>query len=103
MESFNYMTDKGLDQICKNIVPAEFAISNGDRYKITFDELSLEAALLPATTLGVRERRIFPTECREGQNTYKGKVTANISVTINDVKHNFLKDMGEVPIMVRVS
>mgnify|MGYP005983569229 CR=1 FL=1 len=101
--SFNYMINKGLDQAIANLNPIEFTL-NGDKIKLSIVDGSLSCPLAPLGTVGVKTMKIFPSECRQKAATYKGRFLARVHWAINGVPQSpFDKDMGELPIMVKVS
>lgn len=59
---------------------------------------------VPAGTLGVKSQQIFPTECRQSANTYKGRLTGHLRWWVNGQEQMPLKrEFGEIPVMVKVS
>ncbi|KAK4874170.1 hypothetical protein RN001_013530 [Aquatica leii] len=100
--SFNYMLNKGLDDAVADIKPVEFEIPNGDRICLRVEDVSINCPLVPLGVIGVRDQRIFPTECRQRAGTYAGKLNAKISWSVNGDARNYLeKDMGDIPIMIK--
>lgn len=104
VESFNYMLDEGLKDCVKNIAPVHFELSNGDKIALRIEECTIAQPTIPLGTLNVQERRIFPTECRQRGVSYKGMCSIRIGWSVNDLKQPSVdRDMGEVPIMLKVS
>lgn len=102
VSSFNYMVNKGLDQAISDLNPVEFMINN-DKITLEIVEASLSCPLVPMGTVGVKSAKVFPSECRQRAATYKGRFIARVSWAINGVQQTgFEKDMGEIPIMIKV-
>lgn len=97
------MIDEGLDLIVNNVNPVEFQVNN-DRLKFSINELSFSYPEVPFNTIGVKDRTIYPAECRQGGSTYKGHLTGRIAWSLNGVEQTeFVKDFGQLPVMVKVS
>ncbi|XP_068081790.1 DNA-directed RNA polymerase I subunit RPA2 isoform X2 [Anabrus simplex] len=70
-----------------------------------WDDLE-DACLLPSSvpsgTIGVKNKKIYPSECRQRGGSYKGRFVAQVSWSVNGSKPAFVeKDFGEIPIMVK--
>ena len=67
----------------------------------------LEKTQLPATNKYVTDparRQIYPAECRERHVTYRGRLRARLEWWVNDEpKHELVRELGQVPLMLRVS
>lgn len=97
------MVNKGLHDAVADIVPVEFALPNNDRICLRVEEVSLSCPLVPLGIIGVKNQRIFPSECRQRAATYKGKFNAKISWSVNNGHPVYFdKDMGDIPIMIKV-
>ncbi|XP_012263302.2 DNA-directed RNA polymerase I subunit RPA2 [Athalia rosae] len=102
VESFNYMLDEGLLDAIANIVPVHLVLASGDKIIFSIEDVTISPPAVPTGTIGVKNHRIFPSECRQRAATYKGKLTAKIGWSINGVPQaSILKDLGEIPIMIR--
>lgn len=96
------MINTGLSQAIENLVPVEFAL-NDSRIKITITNYTFTRPEVPLGTIGVRNQSIYPTECRQRFATYKGKLYVEVNWYIDGVQQQtFQKDMGNIPIMVKV-
>jgi len=67
------------------------------------DDVCIHKPTIPSGKIGIKNCKIYPTECRQRGITYKGKITVRIGWSINSVEQEPLeKDLGEVPIMIKV-
>ena len=71
---------------------------------VRIQEVFYEKSVLPASNKYVlNDRNILPAECRERHATYRGKLTARIQYKVNNSDwQNLVRDLGFVPIMLRV-
>lgn len=96
------MIDEGLQDCLNNIEPVEFQIETGDRIKLVIEDCSILPPTVPLGNFNVKERRIFPTECRQRGATYKGVCNVKIGWYVNGLKQSSVeRDLGEVPIMLK--
>lgn len=75
-----------------------------NRLDIRYKSIQLQKSQLPpANKFAVKNREIFPAECRERHVTYRGKLSATFEYRINggDPKE-FTRELGQLPIMVKV-
>lgn len=101
--SFNFMLDRGLKKAVEDLNPVEF-LYNSNRISLSISSASLSPCMVPTGTVGVRNTRVYPTECRQRAATYKGRLIATVNWSMNGCQEDsFEKDMGEIPIMVKVS
>lgn len=104
MDSFNYMLDEGLADCAKNIFPVEFEIPGGDRIKLYIESISIASPQVPSSCITVRQKKIYPSECRQRASTYSGLCSVGVGWSVNGVPRPIVdKPMGEIPIMLRVS
>lgn len=97
------MVNSGLDLAVSDLIPVEFDLPTQDRICLYIESVSIDRPSVPPGTIGVKDLRIFPTECRQTAGTYKGKLTAQVGWKLNGkVQQGFAKDLGEIPIMVKV-
>lgn len=97
------MVDTGLNDAIEDIVPVEFELPNKDKVRLCIEEGSISCPLVPQGSVGMKNHNVFPTECRQRAGTYKGRFTVKVSWSVNGGPQNFfIKDMGEIPIMVKV-
>ncbi|XP_070167298.1 DNA-directed RNA polymerase I subunit RPA2 [Polyergus mexicanus] len=100
--SFNYMLEDGLFQTIKNSTPVYLTLPNGDKVVLWLDDIQIYKPTVPSSTIGVKNDKIYPTECRQRGATYKGKITVRLGWSINGEEQETLeKDLGEVPIMLK--
>lgn len=84
-------------------IPAPVASRNELRLRIS--EIFLEKSMLPRSNkFSTRGREIHPAECRERHSTYRGVFQARLEVQLNDGEwQSYGKDLGRLPLMLRVS
>jgi len=76
---------------------------DGNRLTIRYKSVTLQKSLVPVLNKFAKNREIFPAECRERHVTYRGKLTATFQFQVNDGDpEEFARDMGQLPIMVKV-
>lgn len=97
------MLKKGLNDIVENLYPAICELPSGETLSIQIEDASIRYPGVPLGTIGVKNTNIYPSECRQRAATYKAKMVINVCWSINGRKQpSFEKDMGEIPIMIRV-
>lgn len=102
IESFNYMLEDGLEGL-KDSPPVYLVLPNSDKVALWLDDVCIYQPTVPTGAIGVKNYKVYPTECRQRGGTYKGKITVKLGWSINGVQQEILeKDLGEVPIMVKV-
>ncbi|XP_042593360.1 DNA-directed RNA polymerase I subunit RPA2 [Cyprinus carpio] len=100
IESFDQAVTDGLCRVVEAILPMEF-MYKGDRISLSFVEAIIHT---PAVSKGgiSSDLRVFPAECRGRRCTYRGKLVADVSWSINGVPKGIIKQsLGNVPIMVK--
>lgn len=103
LESFDFFLQRGIRNVLENLDPYEFEIQNGEKLKLVIENCSISEPTVPITHVHVRERKIFPTECRQRASTYSGKCTLSLGWYKNDIKQPSIDfEMGEIPVMVKV-
>lgn len=103
VESFNYMLSEGLQDCVENIAPVFVELSNGDKIRLCIEECTIAPPTIPLGAIDVKERRIYPTECRQRGVSYKGMCAVRIGWDVNGLRQPSVdKDLGEVPIMMKV-
>lgn len=103
IDSFNYMLEDGLFQGIKDSTPVYLTLPNDDKIVLWLDDVHIYKPAVPSGTIGVKNFKIYPTECRQRGGTYKGKIIVRIGWSINGTEQEPLeKDLGEVPIMIKV-
>lgn len=102
VDSFNFLIETGLNKAVENLEPKQYAI-NDDKLKFIISEASLSSPTVPVGTV-CSNRAIFPKECRQRAGTYKGKLQIKIDWWLNEQSQEpIYKDLGDIPIMVKVS
>ncbi|MCJ1473370.1 DNA-directed RNA polymerase I subunit RPA2 [Lambiella insularis] len=76
-----------------------------DRLSIRIRDVFLDKAVLPQNNkFSTKNREIYPSECRERHATYRGKLRAKIDFKINNGEwHDTVRELGQLPIMLRTS
>ena len=85
----------------------EESISKGDlgnRLSFSIESVNLGRPTSTDKGRSGMQSRIFPVECRERLMSYRARMTARISWSVNGLPKQYEeRDMGLVPIMVKVS
>lgn len=81
-------------------------VDSGERNRlyVRIQEVFLEQSVLPASNKhALKNRNIYPAECRERHATYRGKLRARIEYRVNNGDWmQEVRELGHVPIMLRV-
>lgn len=97
------MLDEGLADCAKNIRPVEFEIPGGDRVKVFVESITISQPQVPATCIAARNKKVYPSECRQRAATYSGVCSVSVGWAVNGSPRPPVdKTMGEIPIMLRV-
>ncbi|OXB80837.1 UNVERIFIED_CONTAM: hypothetical protein H355_003748 [Colinus virginianus] len=100
IESFNYAISEGVYRALQDIPPLELALKDG-RVALTVTGAAISPPLVPKGTL-CQEVKVFPAECRGLRSTYRGRLTVDISWSVNDIPQGTIKQhVGYIPIMVK--
>uniref|UniRef100_A0A4W6D2E0 DNA-directed RNA polymerase n=1 Tax=Lates calcarifer TaxID=8187 RepID=A0A4W6D2E0_LATCA len=100
IESFDQAVTDGLSRVVQAIPPLEFMVKN-DRISLSFVEATIYNPVVSKGSI-CREMRVFPAECRGRRCSYKGKLVADVSWSVNGVPKGIIKQsLGQVPIMVK--
>lgn len=103
LESFDFFLQRGIQNVLENLNPYEFELQNGEKLKLVIENCSISEPRVPGIQIDVRERKIFPTECRQRASTYSGKCTLTLGWYKNDAKQASIDfEMGDIPVMVKV-
>lgn len=98
------MLQDGLPEAIENLIPVHLLLANGDDVVLSIEDVTIHPPTLPVGTIGVKTQKIYPSECRQRGATYRGKLTAKIGWSINGrQQESILKDLGEIPIMIKVN
>jgi len=103
VESFNYAMGDGLKRAVADLPQLEFdtKAENGVRVRLRVDECVVTSPAVPDAAVGVKDKRVFPTEARQAGTAYKGECWITLSYWINGERQAPLKrSLGQLPIMV---
>ena len=79
----------------------EGSASRGNRLEMRIDAISLSRPMVPDRAKDALDRRVYPDECRNRLVSYRGRLTARVTWSVNyGPEQSELRDMGLVPIMV---
>ncbi|MGH0158820.1 UNVERIFIED_CONTAM: hypothetical protein FKN15_039089 [Acipenser sinensis] len=93
---FDFMVDEDLKAIC----PLEFMFKN-ERITIAFVDAVISPPMVPKGSI-CKYLQVFPAECRGRRSSYRGKITADVSWSVNGIPKGIIKQsLGFVPIMVK--
>ena len=97
------MLDNGLQEVTRNIIPAYLSLANGDKIVFWIEDILVGNPSIPNGLFGVKNHKVYPSECRQRAITYKGKLMIKVGFSINGKKQDFVeKQLGEIPIMIKV-
>uniref|UniRef100_A0A8B9XH33 DNA-directed RNA polymerase n=1 Tax=Bos mutus grunniens TaxID=30521 RepID=A0A8B9XH33_BOSMU len=100
VESFNYAVREGLSHAVQAVPPFEFAFKD-ERICLTIVDAVISPPAVPKGSI-CKELNVYPAECRGRRSTYRGKLTADISWSVNGISKGVIKQfLGYVPIMVK--
>ncbi|XP_066467946.1 DNA-directed RNA polymerase I subunit RPA2 [Tiliqua scincoides] len=100
IESFNYAVDEGLHRAVQAIPPLEFAFKN-DQITLAIVGAVISPPVVPKGSI-CKELKVYPAECRGRRSTYRGKITVDVSWSVNGVPKGIIKQsLGHAPIMVK--
>ena len=79
-------------------------IGRRNRLSVRIQDVFLDKSVLPPSNkVALKNRNIFPAECRERHATYRGKLRARLEFKVNNGDwREEVCDLGTVPIMLRV-
>ena len=74
-----------------------------NRLSVKIRELFLEKAVLPPNNkFSIKNREIYPSECRERHASYRGKLRARVGYRLNEGEwQETIREMGQVPLMLK--
>ncbi|MGH0131111.1 UNVERIFIED_CONTAM: hypothetical protein FKN15_041994 [Acipenser sinensis] len=82
------------------ICPLEFMFKN-ERITIAFVDAVISPPMVPKGSI-CKYLQVFPAECRGRRSSYRGKITADVSWSVNGIPKGIIKQsLGFVPIMVK--
>lgn len=96
------MLEEGIDDVVRNLEPCEFELPSKNRVRLRITGCSIAKPTIPLSQINVREKRIFPSECRQKNETYTGMCTIMIDWDVDgQPKPPITRDVGPLPIMLR--
>ncbi|KOC65372.1 DNA-directed RNA polymerase I subunit RPA2 [Habropoda laboriosa] len=96
------MLDDGISEAVRDNPFVYIHLPNEDKVALWIDDVSIHQPSVPSGTIGVKNHKIYPTECRQRGSTYKGKITVKLGWSINNkIQETLERDMGEIPIMIK--
>ncbi|MBN3281300.1 RPA2 polymerase, partial [Polyodon spathula] len=99
-ESFDQAISDGLSRAVQAICPLEFMFKN-ERITIAFVDAVISPPMVPKGSI-CKYLQVFPAECRGRRSSYRGKITADVSWSVNGIPKGIIKQsLGFVPIMVK--
>ncbi|XP_034837415.1 DNA-directed RNA polymerase I subunit RPA2 [Maniola hyperantus] len=101
IDSFNYMLQDGLKAAIADLIPAEFEMPSGEKIKITILEGMFLKPGVPIETVGVKNHKVLPTECRQRASTYKGEFRIRLSFNVDGKVTCIDRSLGYLPIMLK--
>lgn len=97
------MLKDGIEDCVHNMLPVKFELLNGERVEIKIENCTISSPQIPIDEIKVKTKQIYPSECRQRAITYKGMCNIRVGWSINGFQKSSIdKDMGELPIMVKV-
>ncbi|XP_049584732.1 DNA-directed RNA polymerase I subunit RPA2 [Syngnathus scovelli] len=100
IDSFDQAIGQGLNSVVQAIPPLEFMVK-GERISLAFIEATVHPPTVSKGSV-CREMRVFPSECRARRCSYKGKIVADVSWSVDGVPKGIIKQgLGQIPIMVK--
>nr|XP_048698267.1 DNA-directed RNA polymerase I subunit RPA2 isoform X1 [Caretta caretta] len=100
VESFNLAVGEGLHRAVQAVPALEFAFKN-ERITLAVVGAVISPPMVPKGSI-CKELKVYPAECRGRRSTYRGKLTADISWSVNGIPKGIIKQsLGYVPIMVK--
>lgn len=96
------MLREGIADCVKNMRTVKFELPNKDRVEMSISSFSLAPPTVPHNVVGVRNKKIYPSECRQRGASYKGMATIRLNWSINGQPQQSIdKELGEIPIMLK--
>ncbi|KAE8280355.1 DNA-directed RNA polymerase I subunit RPA2 [Larimichthys crocea] len=100
IESFDHAVTEGLSRVVQSIPVLEFTFRK-DRISLAFVDAALCSPVVSKGSIS-REMKVFPAECRGRKCSYKGKLVADVTWSVNGVPKGTIKQtLGHLPIMVK--
>jgi DNA-directed RNA polymerase I subunit RPA2 len=108
IQAFNALFPDGgrrglIDHGLAEIGTKTYLDSEKNRLTLRCKSVTLQKSQVPPGNKFAKNREIFPAECRERHATYRGKLVATFEYRINGGDwEEFVRDLGQLPIMVKV-
>ncbi|XP_059501176.1 DNA-directed RNA polymerase I subunit RPA2 [Stegostoma tigrinum] len=100
VDSFDQAVSEGLARAVQAIPPLEFNYRN-ERISLAFMDAFISTPMVSKGSI-CNDLRVYPAECRGRRSTYRGKLTADVSWSVNGVPKGIIKQsLGLIPIMVK--
>ncbi|XP_047106984.1 DNA-directed RNA polymerase I subunit RPA2 isoform X1 [Schistocerca piceifrons] len=102
VESFNFMLDRGLNKALEDMDETQFALPNDDRVSLKLVDIQILPPLVPQGVVGAKSLEVFPTECRQRGDTYRGRMIGRVICSVAG-KPSIESDVyfGDIPIMIK--
>ena len=98
------MIRKGLEDAIADSLPVHFELPSKSKVSLRIADAMLDCPKVPIDVLGVKNPKIFPSECKQRKATYRGKLTVTVAWSVNGIEQiPFNKDLGDIPVMKMVS
>ncbi|TIA70353.1 hypothetical protein E3P92_02805 [Wallemia ichthyophaga] len=107
VDSFNMLFkdsngDEGLLDKALRDIPSRVVIDDKHRLELTYKQLNIAKPMVLDKDKNSLDRRVFPFEARERLTTYKSRMSVKIQLKVDgQVKTEFIRECGSVPVMVR--
>uniref|UniRef100_A0A182Q1G0 DNA-directed RNA polymerase subunit beta n=1 Tax=Anopheles farauti TaxID=69004 RepID=A0A182Q1G0_9DIPT len=102
IDSFNYMLDEGISEMVHLLDPLLFDLANQNRIKLRIADVTIAPPTVPSSMVEAVEKRVFPSECRQKNDTYAGMCTITVEWELDGIPQPPLtREMGRIPIMLR--
>ncbi|KAG5831418.1 hypothetical protein ANANG_G00303520 [Anguilla anguilla] len=100
IESFDQAVSDGLCRAVQAIPPLEFMFKN-ERISLAFVEATIHKPVVGKGSV-CRDMTVYPAECRGRRCSYRGKLVADVSWSVNGIPKGVIKQsLGLLPIMVK--
>ncbi|CAN9500061.1 unnamed protein product [Ophioblennius macclurei] len=100
IESFDQAVTDGLSRVVQAIPPLEFKFKN-DQISLSFVDATMYSPTVAKGNI-CKEMKVFPAECRGRRCSYKGKLVADVSWSVNGIPKGIIKQsLGLLPVMVK--
>lgn len=96
------MLKDGLKNVAKHSTPIQMQLPSGQKLKYSVQDVFVTSPSVPLDIIDVKNRKIYPKECRQRRQTYDGRCILRITWSLNDIeKTPFDIDFGNIPIMIK--